>query len=68
VTVSGKAQASSTVGFNIIDGRLVPNTREQAAKARMTELRAVETPLREISATIAAEFKKVMTHDRETHS
>jgi len=27
----------------------------------MTELRAVETPLREISVTIAAEFKRVIT-------
>jgi DNA invertase Pin-like site-specific DNA recombinase len=48
-------------GFDVVDGRLVPNTREQAAIARMKQLRAVETPLREISATIAAEFKKVMT-------
>jgi hypothetical protein len=42
-------------------GRLVPNAREQAAIARIKELRAVETPLREISVTIAAEFKRVMT-------
>jgi hypothetical protein len=27
----------------------------------MTEIRGIETPLREISATIAAEFKRVMT-------
>ena len=27
----------------------------------MKELRAAETPLREVSAIIAAEFKKVMT-------
>jgi putative DNA-invertase from lambdoid prophage Rac len=48
-------------GFDVVDGRLVPNTREQAAIARMKELRAAGTPLREISATIAAEFEKVMT-------
>jgi DNA invertase Pin-like site-specific DNA recombinase len=48
-------------GFDVVDGRLVPNRKEQAAIARMKELRAVETPLREISTTIAAEFKKEMT-------
>ena len=48
-------------GFDIVDGRLVPNVREQAAVARMKELRAANAPLREISAAIAAEFKKVMT-------
>src|SRR5215468_1056445 len=48
-------------GFDVVDGRLVPNTREQAAIARMKELRAAGTPLREISVTIAAEFKRVMT-------
>jgi DNA invertase Pin-like site-specific DNA recombinase len=48
-------------GFEIVDGRLVPHKIEQAAIARMQALRAAETPLREISATIAAEFNKVMT-------
>src|SRR6516162_9667817 len=48
-------------GFDIVEGRLVPNPSEQAAIARMKELRAAETPLREVSAIIAAEFKKVMT-------
>jgi DNA invertase Pin-like site-specific DNA recombinase len=48
-------------GFDIVEGRLVPNKKEQAAIARMKELRAAETPLREISGTIAAEFKKEMT-------
>ena len=48
-------------GFDVVDGRLVPNTREQAAIARMKELRAAGSPLREISVTIAAEFKRVMT-------
>jgi DNA invertase Pin-like site-specific DNA recombinase len=47
-------------GFDVVDGRLVPNKLEQAAIARMQALRAAETPLREISATIAAEFNKVM--------
>jgi len=48
-------------GFDVVDGRLVPNKLEQAAIARMRALRADEMPLREISATIAAEFQKAMT-------
>jgi len=48
-------------GFDVVDGRLVPNKTEQAAIARMQELRAAETPLRKISAAIAVEFQRIMT-------
>jgi DNA invertase Pin-like site-specific DNA recombinase len=48
-------------GFDVVDGRLVPNKLEQAAIARMQALRAAETPLRKISAIIASEFQRTMT-------
>ena len=41
-------------GFDIVDGRLVPNESEQAAIARMRELRTAGAPFRDISHTIAA--------------
>jgi putative DNA-invertase from lambdoid prophage Rac len=48
-------------GFDIVDGRLVPNESEQAAITRMRELRTAGAPFRDISHTIAAEFRKAMT-------
>lgn len=48
-------------GFDIVDGKLVPNATEQAALARMRALREQRKPLREISLTIASEFQKAMT-------
>jgi DNA invertase Pin-like site-specific DNA recombinase len=43
-------------GFDVVDGRLVPNAKEQAALKRMVALRKQERPLREIGKTVAAEF------------
>jgi putative DNA-invertase from lambdoid prophage Rac len=44
-------------GFDVVGERLVPNEQEQAAIARMKALRESDKPLREISKTIAQEFK-----------
>jgi DNA invertase Pin-like site-specific DNA recombinase len=43
-------------GFDVVNDRLVPNTNEQTAIARMKALRAKGKPLREISKVIASEF------------
>jgi DNA invertase Pin-like site-specific DNA recombinase len=45
-------------GFDVLDGRLVPNAREHAVIARMQELHAAKTPLRKISDAIASEFQQ----------
>ena len=44
-------------GFDVVDGRLIPNAREQVALARMVELRKQKESLRQISRTIAEEFE-----------
>jgi putative DNA-invertase from lambdoid prophage Rac len=43
-------------GHDVVDGRLVPNTSEQAALARMRALGREEKPLREIGKIISDEF------------
>jgi putative DNA-invertase from lambdoid prophage Rac len=43
-------------GFDVVDGRLVPNIQEQAALRKMVTLRKKKKPLREIARTIANEF------------
>jgi DNA invertase Pin-like site-specific DNA recombinase len=43
-------------GFDVLDGRLVPNASEQAALARMQALRAEGKPLRELAKIVADEF------------
>jgi DNA invertase Pin-like site-specific DNA recombinase len=43
-------------GFDVADGRLVPNAKEQAAIARMAALRKQKRALRDISRAIADEF------------
>jgi DNA invertase Pin-like site-specific DNA recombinase len=43
-------------GFDVVDGRLVPNDREQAAIARMVALRKQKKALRDIGRAIANEF------------
>src|SRR6516165_10023812 len=43
-------------GFDMVDGRLVSNPKEQAALDRMVTLRQQQKPLREISRTISEEF------------
>lgn len=48
-------------GFDVVDGRLVPNERQQAAIARMKALRNDQRSLRAISHLIAAEFRIRMT-------
>jgi putative DNA-invertase from lambdoid prophage Rac len=48
-------------GFDVVDGRLIPNAQEQAAIARMKELRAAARTFREISTVVASEFRKIMT-------
>jgi hypothetical protein len=47
-------------GFNAVDGRLVRNDAEQAALARMTELRDQGASFRKIGAAIAREFRRTM--------
>jgi DNA invertase Pin-like site-specific DNA recombinase len=44
-------------GFDVVDGRLVPNAKEQVALARMLELRKQKESLRQISRAIAEEFE-----------
>jgi putative DNA-invertase from lambdoid prophage Rac len=43
-------------GFDVVDSRLVPNVKEQAAFRKMISLRQKKRPLREIARTIANEF------------
>jgi DNA invertase Pin-like site-specific DNA recombinase len=43
-------------GFDVVDGRLVPNIKEQAALRKMVMLRKRKKPLREIARTVANEF------------
>jgi putative DNA-invertase from lambdoid prophage Rac len=43
-------------GFDVMDGRLVPNVKEQAALRKMVSLRKKKKPLREIARTVATEF------------
>jgi putative DNA-invertase from lambdoid prophage Rac len=47
-------------GFDVVNERLVPNSNEQTAIARMKALRAKGKPLREISKAIASEFRVEM--------
>jgi putative DNA-invertase from lambdoid prophage Rac len=43
-------------GYDVVNKRLVPNSNEQTALARMEALRAEQKTYREIAAAIAAEF------------
>jgi DNA invertase Pin-like site-specific DNA recombinase len=43
-------------GFDVVDGKLVPNVNEQAALTRAKILRQQETSLRDIAAVWASEF------------
>jgi DNA invertase Pin-like site-specific DNA recombinase len=43
-------------GFDVVDGRLVPNANEQIALRKMVTLRKKKKPFREIAQTIANEF------------
>ena len=47
-------------GYDVIDGRLVPNPTEQAALARMIQLRKEGVALRQIGSTVAGEFNLPM--------
>jgi putative DNA-invertase from lambdoid prophage Rac len=43
-------------GWDVVDGRLVPNATEQAALARAKALRGERQSLRKIADTLASEF------------
>jgi DNA invertase Pin-like site-specific DNA recombinase len=64
-TANGQRQGGSPpFGYRVEDGQLVPDPVEQAALARITELRAEGATLREIARALEAEGHRTKRADR----
>jgi hypothetical protein len=55
-----EARGRPPFGFDAVNGRLVPNDSEQAALARMIQLRRKGASFRQISVAIAQEFRRLI--------